>query len=126
MVQRHLLKEVIDDKTYWRSLSLAPVKRASQVAHLLPQFDEYLVSYKDRSAAFEANNNKETPRGNLILGPVIVIGGRVVGSWKRSLEGDSVRITLNYFAPVSKAERQLVAEAADRYGAFLGLTVVIA
>jgi hypothetical protein len=126
MVQRHLLKEVIDDKTYWRSASALPVTRAARVAYLLPAFDEYLVSYKDRSAAFEANNNKKTPRANMILGPVIVVEGRVVGGWKRSLEGESVRITLNYFAPLSKAERQLVADAADRYGGFLGLTVVLA
>ncbi len=126
LVQRHLMKEVIDGKTYWRSSSMLTVTRAARVAYLLPAFDEYLVSYKDRSAAFEANNNKETPRANLILGPVIVVEGRVVGGWKRSLEGESVRITLNYFAPLSKAERQLVADAADRYGAFLGLTVVLA
>ena len=125
MVQRHLLKEVIDGKTYWRSSSMLPEKRAARVAHLLPAFDEYLISYKDRSAAFEANNNK-TPRGNMIFGPVIEIGGRVVGGWKRSFEGESVRITLNYFAPLSKAESQLVADAADRYGAFLGMTVVLA
>ena len=128
MVQRHLLKEVIDGKTYWRSSSMLmlPEKRAARVAHLLPAFDEYLISYKDRSAAFEANNNNKTPRGNMIFGPVIVIGGRVVGGWKRSLEGETVCITLNYFAPLSKAERQLVADAADRYGAFLGMTVVLA
>jgi hypothetical protein len=125
MVQPQLLKEVIDGKTYWRSSSMLTVKRAARVAHLLPQFDEYLVSYKDRSAAVEANSNKETLRGGL-LNPTIVIDGLVVGSWKRSLEQKSVRITLNYFAPVSKAERQLVADAADRYGAFLGLTVVLA
>jgi len=125
LVQRHFLKELIDGKTYWHSGAVLPAKHASHVTHLLPQFDEYLVSYKDRSAAFEANNNKERPRANTILGPVIVIGGRVVGTWKRWLAGDSVRIALNYFAPVSKAESQLVAEAADRYGTFLGLTVVL-
>jgi hypothetical protein len=115
---------VIDGKTYWRSSSTLPEKRAARVAHLLPAFDEYLISYKDRSAAVETNNNKEMPRGNMIFSSAIVIGGRVVGGWKRSLEGESVRITLRPFAPLSKTERQLVADAADRYGAFLGLAVV--
>ena len=126
MVQQHILKEVIGDKAYWRSASALPMKRSSPVAHLLPSFDEYLVSYKDRSAAVEANPGKQQSQGNNMIGPVIVIDGRVVGSWKRSLEGKSVRITLNYFRRISKAERQLVADAADRYGAFLGLTVVLA
>jgi len=121
MVQRHLLKEVIDDKTYWRSAVSLPVKRASRVAYLLPAFDEYLISYKDRSAAVAGNNSKE----NVLFNSMIVIDGHVVGSWKRSLAEESVGITLNYFAPASKAERQLVADAADRYGAFLGLTVAL-
>ena len=124
MVQPHLLKEVIDGRSYWRSSSNSPVKRAARAAYLLPAFDEYLVSYKDRSAAFEANNDQETSRDK-ILNPVIVVRGRVVGSWKRSLTKKSVRITLSHFAPVSRAERQLVADAADRYGAFLGMTVVV-
>lgn len=126
LVQRHLLKEVIDGKTYWRSSSVPTLKRSEGDAHLLPAFDEYLVSYKDRSAAFEAKNRKETPGGNMTLGPVVVIRGRVIGSWTRSLGEKSVRITLNHFAPVSKTERQLVANAADRYGVFLGKTVVLA
>jgi hypothetical protein len=126
MVQRHLLKDVIDGKTYWRSSFVLTVKRSAGDAHLLPAFDEYLVSYKDRRAAFESQNGQMTPRSNMTLSPVIVIGGRVVGSWKRSLGEKSVRITLNDFAPVSKTERQLVANAADRYGAFLGKTVVLA
>jgi len=126
MVQQHILKELIGDKTYWRSAAALPIKRLSPVAHLLPSFDEYLVSYKDRSAAVEANPSKQQAQGNNMIGPVIVIGGRVVGSWKRSLEGKSVRITLNYFRRISKAEKELVADAADRYGAFLGLTVALA
>ena len=126
MVQQHILKEVIGDKTYWRSASAVPMKRPSPVAHLLPSFDEYLVSYKDRTAAFEGNTSKQLSQGNNIIGPVIVIGGRVVGSWKRSLEGKTVRIALNYFRQVSKAEKRLVADAADRYGGFLGMRVVLA
>jgi hypothetical protein len=126
MVQRHLLKEVIDGKSYWHSSSMRPGKRLARVAYLLPAFDEYLVSHKDRSAVVKASDSNETPRSNALLGSVIVIDGLVVGSWKRSFEGKSVHITLSHFAGVSKAERRLVAEAADRYGAFLGLTVVMA
>jgi hypothetical protein len=126
MIQGDLSKEVIDGKSYWSSASALLVKRPSRVAHLLPSFDEYLVSYKDRSAAVAANTSKEPSRGNNMIGQAIVIDGRVAGSWKRSLKEESVLITLNYFAPVSKAEKQLVANAADRYGTFLGLTVVLA
>jgi hypothetical protein len=126
MVQGHLVKEVIDGKSYWLSSSGMTVRRASRLAYLLPAFDEYLVSYKDRGAAVEGSNSKQAIRSNVLLGPVIVIGGRVVGTWKRTLEKKAAIITLNTFAPLSKADKQAVAEAADLYGAFLGMTVVLA
>jgi len=126
MVQRHLLKEVIDDKTYWLSSSVMQGKSASRGAHLLPAFDEYLISYKDRSAALEVNTGKQATQDNVLFRGVIIINGLAVGSWKRSLEKGSVRITLKHFAPLNKADRQLVADAADRYGAFLGLKALLA
>lgn len=78
MVQQQILKEVIGDKTYWRSASALPMKRSSPVAHLLPSFDEYLVSYKDRSATVEANPSKQQSRGNNMIGPAIIVDGHVV------------------------------------------------
>jgi len=125
MVQCHLVKESIDGRSYWLS-SIGPKrKRASRVAYLLPTYDEYLVSYKDRSAALAPLDGKQAPRGNVIFGSPIVIDGRVVGSWKRTLEKKTVVISLMPFATLSKAERQAVADAAVRYGAFLGTRAVL-
>lgn len=88
-------------------------------------FDEYLVSYKDRSAALADGYRKQGIRDSMLIGSVIVIGGRVVGTWKRSLEKELVKITLSAFSPLSKTERQAVGCAADRYGSFLGMKVVV-
>ena len=126
MVESRLVKEMIDGQSYWLSSSSPKVNRASRVAYLLPAFDEYLVSYKDRGAALAAKHRQQGIRDSMLIGSVIVIGGRVVGTWKRALEKELVKITLSAFSPLSKAEREAVDCAAQRYGSFLGMKVVLA
>lgn len=126
MIRRRLVQEVIDGKTYWVPHSTPARKALSRTAYLLPAYDEYLVAYKDRSAALEPISGKRAIPGNAVFSSPIVIGGCVVGYWKRSLKEDSVVITLNPFAPFSKAKVRAVDEAAHRYGSFLGLRVLFA
>jgi hypothetical protein len=135
MIQRRLAKEMIDGRTYW---FMAPVKGSysnratlkrgqarTPAAYLLPTYDEYLIAYKDRSAALEMIHSKQSEPENAVFSSPIVMGGRVVGRWKRTFKGDSVNITLSSFALFSKAEKQAVEEAAHRYGSFLGMRVVL-
>jgi len=123
MVEGHLIRDVIDGKTHWFPSSMPTIKRAGPIVCLLPAFDEYLIAYKDRSAAV---GGKQATPGNIVFSSAIVIGGRVVGSWKRTFKKDAVIITLSPFSPLNKAETLAVTEAAHRYGSFLGLTAVLA
>ena len=123
MVQHHLAKAKIDGKTYWLPSQMPAIKRVGRVACLLPTYDEYLIAYKDRSAALDG---KQAIPGNIVFSSAIVIDGRVVGSWKRTFKKEAVIITLSPFSPLSKAETLAVTEAAQRYGSFLGLTAVLA
>jgi hypothetical protein len=86
----------------------------------LPPYDEFTVAYKDRSAARDPAFPDDP---FLILGPVIVVDDRLVGSWKRTFTKGAVSITMNLFAPLSDGQRAAVEQAAQRYGGFLGLPV---
>lgn len=127
MVISQLIHEVIDGQTYWFAPSAPPVlpaKDLSQTAYLLPYFDEYTVGYTDRSAVFDASHmDKLDSRDNNLLSNTIVLGGQVIGTWKRTLKKDAVVITPNLFTPLNKAETRAFAAAANRYSAFLGLSV---
>jgi hypothetical protein len=126
MVTSQLMCEVIDDQTYWYSLSTPPVQDSSQSVYLLPNFDEYIVGYTDRSAIFDASHtNKLDARGNFLFNHTIVLDGRVVGTWKRTLKKDAVMLTPSLFTPLNEAETRALAESASRYGAYLGLPVKI-
>ena len=57
--------------------------------------------------------------------PIMVIAGQVVGGWKRTLQKKGVEIELAPLKPLTKAEKRTVAVAAEQYGIFLELPVML-
>jgi hypothetical protein len=125
MAKRLLAQETINGQTYWLASSTPAIKDSSPTVYLLPAYDEYTVAYKDRSAVLDTIYPKQANSGNGIFYPTIVVDGRVVGTWKRTLKKDSLAISLNPFAKLKRAETQAIAEAAGRYGKFLGASVIL-
>ena len=123
MVTPQLMHEVVGGQTYWFSPSTPPAKDLSQMAHLLPDYDEYIVGYTNRGAVFDASHTKKLDRGSNILNYTMVLDGQVVGTWTRTMKKDAVIITPNFFTPLNKAETRAFAAAANRYGAFLDMPV---
>src|SRR5262245_5702581 len=124
MAKRSLAQENINGQTYWLASSITATNVSSPTAYLLPAYDEYTVAYKDRSAALDPNFGKQANSGNNIIYPTIVVDGQVVGTWKRALKKDALVITPSPFAKLKSAETCAIAEAANRYGKFLGASVV--
>jgi hypothetical protein len=121
MVKQQLVEEVIDGKVYWLVSSTTTVRNPARIAHLLPAYDEYLLAYKDRSAMIDPLHAGKGRLGNAVFSQPIVIGGRVIGSWKRAFKKDAAILTFNPLFPLSKGETKAVVRAAERYGEFLGL-----
>ncbi|MEU9509296.1 winged helix DNA-binding domain-containing protein [Micromonospora sp. NPDC048170] len=85
---------------------------------VLPGFDEYLLGFKDRSLMLDpAHGNAVVPGGNGVFRATVVHDGRVVGTWKRSL--DRTGVTVQVF-PLAPLDRGRVERALSRYAAFLG------
>lgn len=89
--------------------------------HLLPAFDEYLISYKDRSAALDPKHHKKTITSNGIFWPVVVVNGKIEGLWKRTVKGDKVSITTDIFGKPDRKLKELVQAEAERVANFLQL-----
>ena len=122
MVTSHLHHEEIDGQNYWFSASAStnptPLAAApSEAAFLLPTFDEFLVGFR----SFD-----ESRRGGgvLVFESTIVIGGKVMGSWKRTFKKGGVVIELAPFSPLNDDEGEAVNAAAQRYGEFMAMPVV--
>jgi len=95
---------------------------------LLPAFDEYLVGYGKREPMFTEFHGRYHSRvaANGILTPTVLMGGLVVGTWKRSLRPREVVITVEAFRTLHKSERRNLAEQVAAYGDYLGLPARLA
>lgn len=103
-----------------------PDKEGSSTAYLLSIYDEYISSYKDRSAMCEADTGIKLTALGSALSYIIVIDGQIVGVWKRTLRKGAVVIETDVFTRLTEAGNQAVAFAARRYGEFLNRSVVLA
>ena len=126
MAKPQLGHEVVNGRTYWFAASMTTVEVNRQAAYLLPNYDEYIVGYADRSAIFDSSHvDQLDARSNPLFQHTLVINGQVAGTWKRTLKKDAVIIEINPFAPLTKSEKQMVSAAAEKYGKFLELPVAL-
>ncbi|WP_430646451.1 winged helix DNA-binding domain-containing protein [Agromyces sp. GXS1127] len=74
----------------------------------LAGFDEYYLGYADRSPVCDPRfGDLVIPGGNGVFQPVLVLDGRVVGTWKRSGTAAKPRVGLRWFeTPTASAERR--------------------
>lgn len=125
-IKIQLVQERIDGQVYWLSPAVLKAYPASPNVHLLPGFDEYLLSYRDRSASIDRLAASRLTNQNGMLSYTILIDGQVRGIWKRTLKKKGVvDIALTPFTEFTKVEKQAVAAAADRFAEFLGLKAAI-
>ena len=126
-VTSELTSESIAGVTYWRARRAPTAPPAALTdAYLLPAFDEYLVAYRDRSAVLHSRDVRRINAGGGLLAPTVVVAGRVVGTWRRTLGRGVVTIALSLFGKPTPRERARIDAAAGRYGAFLGLETSVA
>jgi len=114
MVKNRLANEEIEGNTLWFADG-DPAKNKTHTC-LLPVYDEYVVAYKDRSAA--AAIHPGLSRNNALFNNIILVNGKVTGTWKRSFKQDMVYIELLPFQKYTKAQQQAVAKAARHYATF--------
>jgi hypothetical protein len=119
-----LESETIATVTRWFGPQM-PAGRGAR-CHLLPVYDEFAVGYADRSAILDPAHAEHAAAGHGIFRAPILIEGRIVGSWTRELSKQRVAIRVTAFARLSREQKTLIAEAAERYGKFLGLEARVA
>jgi hypothetical protein len=115
----------IGDLTYFTGEP--PVTRAKgPSAFLLPNYDEYLIAYKDRGAFVDAGRAANlVARSGGALANHLVIDGRLAGGWSRTLKPNMVAIDVAPYKKLSPAQHRAVTDAADCYGEFLGLPATL-
>ena len=102
-------------------------KKKTPTVHLLPNYDEYLIAYKDHSPSFDVARLKQTRSGieEVLMAHLVVLNGQVIGGWRRTIGKDEVAIKTKLLVTLSGAEQAALRAAAECYGQFLGKSVTL-
>ena len=120
LVKKILVEVKLNGQSYWMKEGPLTRTRASGI-YLLPAFDEYLVGYKDRSAALESLHLRKVFTINGIFNPVVIINGKIAAVWKRNLAKNEVVVQLEAFQSFTLAQKEGIRKAAKKYSTFIGL-----
>ena len=122
MAADKLDSRVMCDVAYWFCGDGDWAESTSKRVHLLPNYDEYVVGYVDRSAYWHASHSDaEMSRSNPLFNHTVVIDGRIRGTWTRKLKQCNVEVTVSLFEPIDRQANRELDEEIERYGQFLGL-----
>ena len=114
----------IGDTEHWIAEDAPRPTRRALSAHLLPNYDEYFIGFRDRSAIGQRVRDTSTVTGaNALIPHVIVVDGELVGIWRRAFEKERVVVSLQPLTRLTPAETSRVTAEARRFGRFLELPV---
>lgn len=120
MLKPELISEEIQDQTYWFFDESTLPTRNEKSVYLLPAYDEYVISYRNREMIISGEDEAKAISANGIFRPVIVVNGEVKGIWRRMVESDSVKVELEFFENPGSGMKELAAGQAERFAGFLG------
>jgi winged helix DNA-binding protein len=109
---RGLERETIDGRSYWSAPSAKNAPGHADGAHLLPNYDEYVVAYRDREA------------GSDVFGHSVIVDGRMAGNWTRTASRESISVNVVSCRRLTPVDRRAVWAAAGRYGRFMKQAVI--
>lgn len=107
------IHETINDQTYIFHRDSKPVSSNSLI-NLLPAFDEFTVSYKDRKESLHIDHHHKIITSPGIFRPAISLDGKVIGTWKKSSKKNEILDT-EFFYASNKKTQNLVTKAIEGY-----------
>ena len=102
MIGSDFMRETINGRECWMPDNLRTPPSDLPSALLLAPFDEFVVSYKDRFEMIDAEHYSKVMTKNGIFSPTIMLNGRIIGSWKKSMKKNAPQITLTFFEKMPK------------------------
>jgi hypothetical protein len=114
-----LEREVLEGRTFWSAPVPRTPRRSGPRLHLLPNFDELLVAFRDRSDAIDPGLPAAARTPEAIFSNVLARDGQVVGRWRRSPATAPKAVVVEPLVPLDPGDREALAGAVERYAAYL-------
>lgn len=96
-IKHDFVCEKINGRDFWmkNDIKIPPGNKVS--ALLLSPFDEFVVSYKERSEMIEEVHYSKVMTKNGLFSPTVMLNGEIVGSWKKMSVKGSPKVELSFF-----------------------------
>jgi hypothetical protein len=121
MLPKKFVKEKMGEQEYIYLPNALKNNGVVQDSFLMPDYDEYGMSYKDRSALMVSPIDSSFFRGeNPAYNRMIIINGKIVGTWKRVIKNHTVNVDTVLFRPLTKSQQMLLNKAVNKYCTFIG------
>jgi hypothetical protein len=118
------VRQTVGDCTYYYVASKTSRPPTSPSAWLVPNYDEFLIAYQDRSLTVGTAARAGAPAATFDpFAHFLVVDGTLAGTWRRTQTRESMLVRVVPNRRLTRAERGAVAAAAERYGAFVKLRV---
>jgi uncharacterized protein YcaQ len=98
---------------------LAHAGSSRSILRLLPAFDPYLLAHVDKNHLVPAQHYKRIYRGAGWISPVILLDGRIIGTWSYKRQGGRLRVGIVPFARLTRSIRSQINGEAASLGSFL-------
>jgi hypothetical protein len=114
----------IDDVQAWMlSVHAREVRDVppSRSARLLPGFDQYVIAascHAERLLPGVLRQRVYRPQG--WISPVLLVNGRMEGTWRHELKGNRVEVVVEPFVNAPAWVRRMAGQEAERLAEFLG------
>lgn len=119
-VKSQLQNFVVGGKEYFLGdFTPPPIETDGRDTFLMPDYDEYGMSYKDRSALLTVLKGKKSNSNTWsVFGHNVVIEGTIQGTWKDEVIKDSLVISSKLMQPLSRMASKKLKGALTRYASF--------
>ena len=124
-ITAQLAEEVQGSQSYWFNESSRWDGEPAAAVYLLPAYDEYYLGYSDRDIVLDAKYDRRAVSSSGIFRPMIVIEGKISGTWTKKLKKNHAAISLAPFESLTETKNKALLAAAEEYGNFLGLPVEV-
>lgn len=115
-------RKTINARDHWYPNDREPFKLKANTVHLLPNYDEYGIGYKDRSAFYDpAQAARPDNRAHPVFRHLILLDGKMLGTWDRQQSAKSAAVQTSTFIPFSAAQQRALENVITEYNVFLGL-----
>ena len=124
-ISNQIVEITINNKPAWileNDLAfLRNIKIETQPVRLLPHFDIFLLGHKDKSHIVAETHYKQVFKKAAWIAPVLLCGGRAIGTWKQKRTAKKVIVTAEPFVPLTKSQTDDIEAETQRLGDYLEL-----